>query len=198
MISYAESIFDKVLFNDDDIISHIRGLNPNKAHGWDGITIRTIQICDDTLVTPLSIIYTKYAKKGVFPKLWKMANIVPVYKKDSKQLLVNYRSISLLPIFQKMFEKILFNNLYPYLISNKLIPDKQSGFKKNDSTVNQLLYICHEILLSYDSNPPSEVRAVFLDISKAFDKVWREGLVFEMKCNGIQGKPLSLLSDFFG
>ena len=189
----TDSILDKILFNDDDIITHICSLNPNKAHGCDGITIRMIQICDDTLVIPLSIIYTNCIKKGVFPKLWKMANVVPVYKKDSKQLMKNYRPISLLPVFGKMFEKL---NLYPYLITNKLISEKQSGFKKNDSTINQLLYICHVILLSFDGNPPREVRAVFLDISKAFDKVWHKGLVFKMKCNGIQGDLLSLLSDF--
>ena len=53
-------------------------------------------------------------------------------------------------------------------------------------------------MLSFDANPPKEVRAVFLDISKAFDKVWHKGLVFKMKCNGIQGDLLSFLSDFFG
>ena len=78
---------------------------------------------------------------------------------------------------------MLFNNLYI-----------QSGFKKDDSTINQLLYICHEILLSFDSYPPSEVRAVFLDISKAFDKDWHKVFVYKMKCNGIQGESLSLLS----
>ena len=125
-----ESISDNVLFSDDGIITHIRGLNHNKAHGCDGITIHTIQICDNTLLTPLSIIYTNCIKKGVFPKLWKMANVVPVYKKDSKHLMKNYRPISLLPVFDKIFEKILFNNLYPYPTSNNLISDKQSGFKQ--------------------------------------------------------------------
>ena len=62
--------------------------------------------------------------------------------------------------------------------------------------VSILLYRVHEILLYFDSKPLSEVRAVFLDISKAFEKVWHEGLVFKMKCSGIQGEPLSLLSDF--
>ena len=84
----------------------------------------------------------------------------------------------------------------PYLIINNLISDKLSGFKKGDSTVNQILYICHEIFLSFDANPPNEVRAVFLDISKAFDKIWHEGLVFKMKRYGIQGVLLDLLSDF--
>ena len=65
---------------------------------------------------------------GVFPKLWTMANGVPVYKNDSKQLMKYYRPKTLLPVFGKMFENILFNNLYPYLITNNLISDKQSGF----------------------------------------------------------------------
>ena len=106
-------MLDNVLFSDDDIIAHIRGLKPHKARGCDGITIHMMQICDDVILTPLSIIYTNCIKKGVFPKLWKMANVVPVYKKDSKLLMKNYRPISLLPVFGKMFENILFNNLYP-------------------------------------------------------------------------------------
>ena len=149
-----------------------------------------------TLLSLPSIIYTNCIKKGVFPKPWKRANVVPVYKKVCKQLMKNYRPISLLPVFGKIFEKILFNNLYPYLITNNLISDKQSGFKKGDSTVNQLLYICHEIFLSFDANPRNEVRAVFLAISKAFDNVWHEGLAFKMKRNGIQCDLLCLLSDF--
>ena len=155
-----------------------------------------VQICDNALVIPLHIIYTNCTAKGVFPKIWKMANVVPVHKKESKQFMKYYRPISLLPVFGKIFEKILFNNLYPYLINNKLISENQSGFKKNDSTINQLLYICHEIFSSFNCNPPSEARSIFLDISKAFDKVWHAGLVFKMKRNGIQGKLLRLLSDF--
>ena len=137
----TNNILENILFSDDDIITHIRCLNPNKAHGCDGITIHMIHICDDTLVTPLSIIYTNCIKKGVFPKPWKRANVAPVYKKDCKQLMKNYQPISLLPVFGKIFEKILFNNLYPYLITNNLISDKQSGFNKGDYTVNQLLYM---------------------------------------------------------
>ena len=64
----------------------------------DVITYNYTHDPNDALVTPLSIIYTNFIKKGVFPNLWKMANVVPVYKKDSKQLMKNYRPISLLPV----------------------------------------------------------------------------------------------------
>ena len=68
--------------------------------------------------------------------MWKLANLTPIFKKDDKQSTKNYRPISLLPICGKMFEKIIFNNLYPYLNSNNLITKNQSGFRSGDSTTN--------------------------------------------------------------
>ena len=94
--------------------------------------------------------------------------VVPVHKKSEKQSLKNYRLNSLLPIFGKNFERINYNNIFEYLTTNKLISDNQSGFKPGDSCVNQLLSITHEIYHSLDNY--LEVRGVFLDISKAFDK----------------------------
>ena len=89
-------------------------------------------------------------------------------QKSDKQSLKNYRPISLLPIFGKFFERIIYNNIFEYLTTNKLISDNQSGFKPGDSCVNQLLSITHEIYHSLDNS--LEVRGVFLDISKAFVK----------------------------
>ena len=88
-------------------------------------------------------------------------------QKYDKQLTKNYMPISLLPICAKLFEKILFNNIYNYLISNNLITS-QSGFIPGDSTTNQLLYLTHIIRSLFDSSMSLEVRHVFLDMSKAF------------------------------
>ena len=95
-----------------------------------------------------------------------------------------------------MFEKLIFTSLYSYLIGNNLISHKQSGFIKGDSTINQLLSITHMIQSAFDCEPPKEVRSIYLDISKAFDKVWHAGLIFKLKQNGIQGKMLQILSNF--
>ena len=84
-----------------------------------------------------------------------------------------------------MFEKILFNNLYSYLIANDLITKNQSGFRPGDSTINQLLFLVNEIHEAFENPKSLEVRAVFVDISKAFDKVWHDGLIFKLKQNGI-------------
>ena len=83
----------------------------------------------------------------------------------------NYRRISLLPIFGKIFEKIIFNRIYNFLLEEDLLNPNQSGFRPSDSCINQLLAITHEIFEAFDCNLPVEVRSIFLDISKAFDKV---------------------------
>ena len=80
-----------------------------------------IKLCGNTLVTLLLIIFETALETGNYPKSWKCGNIVPVHKKEEKNLVKNYRPISLLPIFGKVFEKILYNNLFCYLKENDLI-----------------------------------------------------------------------------
>ena len=100
-------------------------------------------------------------------------------KKNDKQLVKNYRPISLLPICSKLFEKMIFTSLYSYLNNNSLITQNQSGFRPGYSTTNQFLFLVNEIHEAFEDPKSLEVRAVFLDISKAFDKVWHEGLLFD-------------------
>ena len=88
----------------------------------------------------------------------------------------------------KIFERLI------YFSANKLISKNQSGFQPGDSCINQLLSISHEIFTPFDNR--LEVRSVFLDISKAFDKVWHERLIFKLKQNDISGEFLHILSDF--
>ena len=112
-----------------------------------------------------------------FQKYGKEQNVVPAHEKEDKSLLRNYRPISLLPIFGKIFERVIYNSFFNYFISNKLFTSSQSGFLPKDSWIVQLLSIIHEIQTAFDENPTVDVRGVFLDISKAFDKVWHDGLL---------------------
>ena len=130
-----------------------------------------------------------------FPNKWKKANIVPIHKKGDKQLIQNYRPVSLLSICGKIFEKIIFNSLFKYLENNLLNPH-QSGFRPGDSCVHQLLSITYDICKSFDANPSLEVRGIFLDMSKAFDRVRHEGLLFELKRLGLSGKYYGLIKSF--
>ena len=85
----------------------IKHLNPNKAHGHDNISIKMIQICGDSIIPPLKRIFESAIRSSHFPDAWKKGNIIPVHKKGSKNLVKNYRPISLLPIFGKILEKII-------------------------------------------------------------------------------------------
>ena len=102
--------------------------------------------------------------------------------------------ISLLPICEKIFEKLIFNEIFKFFIENEFISPIQLGFKLCDSCINQLLAIAHEIYKSFDD--VFEVRGIFLDISKAFDKVWCKSLIFKSTQNGISDNLLNLLCDF--
>ena len=102
--------------------------------------------------------------------------------------------MSLHPICGTIFKRLIYNSLLEFFIANELISSNQSGFKPGDSCINQLLSITHEIYKSFDDG--YEVRGVFLDISKAFDKVWHNGLIYKLKQNGVSGNLLNLIIDF--
>ena len=155
-----------------------------------------IKHCGKSIALPLSLIFQSILNDGVFPDDLKKSNIVSCQKKDSKNLIKNYRPISLLPIFSKLFERLIYNSLYKYFIQNKLFTEYQSGFMPRDSRVAQLLSISHEIYKSFDCSPSIDIRGVFLDISKAFDKVWHDGLIFKLQTYGIDGKLLKLLKSY--
>ena len=184
----------EVNFNVNDITAHIKKLKANKAHGHDGIPARVLKLCGGAISLPLHIIYKDCIARGYFPDKWKMANVVPIHKKKEKNLIQNYRPVSLLPICGKIFEKLIFDKLYPYIFNNGFIDDRQSGYRHGDSKVKQLLSITHEIYKAFNAN--KEMRAVFLDISRAFDKVWAEGLIFKLKRIGIEGDMLNILTSF--
>ena len=156
-----------------------------------------IKMCDASLAKPLKLIFEKCLSQGIFPEVWKWANIVPVHKKKEGNLKTNYRPISLLPIFGKVLEKLIFDSLYSHLTSENFLNPNQSGFRPCDSTIVRLLSITHSISEAFDCNPTLEVRSIYLDISKAFDRVWHEGLIYKLRRCGISGNLLLLLRSFW-
>ena len=190
------SKFETVIISSDEIVSLIRNLNKGKANGPDDVSAHMLILCDETIAIPLKLIYEQVLAAGIFPNIWKSANLTPIHKKDDKQLVKNYRPISLLSICGKIIEKIIFNQLYLFFTTNNLITKNQSGFRSGDSTTNQLLTLVNEIHESFDNRNSLEVRSVFLDISKAFDKVWHEGLIFKLKQNSVGGNVINLLGNY--
>ena len=187
---------DHITIENDEIISLIRNLNPNKATGSDCISGQMLLLCDDSVILPLNIIFRNILLTSTYPDQWKLANVTPIFKKGDKQLIKNYRPISLLPICSKIFEKIISKNLYSYLNANNLLIKNQSAFRPGDSTTNQLLYLVNEIHQAFENPKSLEVCAVFLDISKAFDKVWHDGFIFKLKQNGVSGSLLMFFQNY--
>ena len=100
------------------------------------------------------------------------------------------------PICENIFKKILFDKIQNHLCDNELLSPNQSGFRPGDSTVNQLTEVTHKIIVVFEEYHSKETRSVFLDISKAFDKVWDDGLLHKLESNGISGPLLNLIRDF--
>ena len=106
---------------------------------------------------------------------------MPLYKKGEHQCVKNYRPVFLLPEFSKIFERLIYNAMFKHFLDNNLISSNQSGFKPGDSCINHFIAIIHDIFRGFGDG--LEIRGVFLDISKAFDKLWHEGLIYRLRRN---------------
>ena len=131
---------------------------------------------------------------GIFPDQWKRAMVSAIFKKADRRLKSNYRPISLLSCMSKVFERAVFNDLYEYLVSNNLLCDCNSGFRKNDSTINRLLALLDSIYRGLEEH--KDIILILLDISKAFDKVWHPGLLFKLKQLGICGSLYNWIESY--
>ena len=116
-------------------------LDVNKAHGHDVISIRMIKLCGKSIIPAISLIYKNCINSGIFPNIWKKSNVVPVLKKGDRQVVENHRPVSLLPIFGKILEKLIFNSLFEFVHQINLLNENQSGFRPSDSCEYQLLSI---------------------------------------------------------
>ena len=123
-----------IRFTSDDILKIIKNFDPNKAHGHDVISVRMVKLCDASLCKPLELIFKSCLESGKFPLEWRKPNVVSAHKKWDRQILKNYRPISLLPITGKIFERILYNNMFEFFTENDLISHNQSG-------LNQVIHV---------------------------------------------------------
>ena len=134
-------------------------------------------MCDESLVRPRSIIFRNSLNSCI---------VIPVHKEDDKQYVNDYHPMSLLPVFGKIFEKIIFNELYSFLDREKLISTIWFMCKPLTLTITHEVFL-HLIVI---------LHSIFSVISKAFDKVWHEGLLFSLKSFGISGNWLNFIKPY--
>ena len=133
----------------------IKTLDAKKAYGWNNTSIKIIQICCDPIALPLMLVFETALKEKKFPDICKKANVVPVHKKEGKNLLKNYCPNIL------VFERVIYNSLFNHFVSNKLITPSQSAFLPGGLRIAQPLAIIHEIKASFDSYSAVDVREFF-------------------------------------
>ena len=102
-------------FSENDIMEGVQKLDPNKAHGQDNISICMIKICGKSICIPLRKIFDECLRTGTSRLEWKKGNVVPIFEKGEKQIYKNYRPVSLLPIFGKILERLIFEEMFPFL-----------------------------------------------------------------------------------
>ena len=185
---------DNIIIKEQDVEDILKCIDTNKAYGPDNISPRLLKEAGPSIVKNLTKIFNKSLELARFPLIWKRANVLPIYKKAETFITTNYRPVSLLSILAKVFEKIVFKYLYNYFRDHFLISVWQSGFLPGSSTVTQLTEIYDQFCKAINSG--KEIRVVFLDISKAFDRVWHKGLLHKLKACGITGRLLEWLKDY--
>ena len=178
----------------NDVKDAISLLKPNKAPGPDLITPKLLKEGENQLLAPLSFLFNLSLSLRQFPDSWKEANVIAVHKKDSLSQPSNYRPISLLCYLGKLMERCMHKHIYNYLKQNHVISPYQSGFQSGDSTINQLVYLNNKFLQALDE--AKEIRVVFCDVSKAFDRVWHKGLLFKLKSAGCSSQLLEWFSSY--
>ena len=176
----------------EEVAVVLSNFDPNKASGADGILCRLLKEVAHEIAPSLCSLFNISLSLGVVPTEWKFANISPVFKKEDPMIESNYRPISLLCVLSKVLERCVFNHCYYHF--SPLLYHLQHGFLRGRSTVTQLLEVYHNILDSVASG--KEVDIVYLDLSKAFDKVTHSLLLLKLNRYGICGSLLSWFNSY--
>ena len=175
----------------DEIDGIIQDLQSGKASD---IPVKIIKHSSSILSPILSKLINKGMEDGVFPDELKIGRITPIYKKENPELLENYRPVSTLPIFGKIFEKVVYKRLYNYFSSKGLMYGNQYGFRKDHSTSHALNYSIDLVKSAIDKG--NHVIGIFIDLSKAFDTIDHKIMTSKLQHYGIRGQPLKLLTSY--
>lgn len=162
--------------------------------GLDRILPAKMKAVADDISHVLAHIINTIFKSGVFPSELKRGKIVPVFKKGDRNVLSNYRPITILPFFSKLIEKLIVARLMKYLTKFKLLTQRQFGFRPNYSTELALIELTDFIKQGLDNQ--LFVGAVFIDLTKAFDTINHNILFLKLESLGICGPALLLIQNY--
>ena len=131
-------ILEETPLTEEELMKAFSTLRSNKSPGFEEISSDVIVFVFDAVIKPITHIFDLSLKKGIFPDKLKIARVTPIFKSGEKRFINNYRPISVLPCFSKILERIMYNRLYSFLVSNNILYEKQFGFQKEHSTDHTL------------------------------------------------------------
>ena len=178
----------------DEVIKIVNKLDSKKSCDYYNISPEIVKISDQIVADSLTIIFNRCIKEGCFPDALKLAKVIPIHKGDSVLTVSNYRPISLLPIFSKIMERLIYNQFMEFIELHDILSDLQFGFQKNKSTEHAISSIFSNITNALVNKKSSY--CIFLDFAKAFDTVNHKILVDKLEYYGVHGKTLELFDNY--
>ena len=178
----------------DEVVKIINDLDGKKSGDIYNISPDLVKLNGQVIAQVLTIIFNQSIIEGCFPRAMKVAKIIPIHKGDSALSVSNYRPISLLPIFSKIFERLIYNRLIGFVNENKILSELQFGFQKNKSTENAVTSIV-STLDEAKLNRKSSY-CVFLDFAKAFNTINHDILLSKLDHYGISGLSNNLFKSY--
>ena len=192
--AYEGIKLENVKFTSTKIEKKIRKLKPVSAPGPDKISSKILKDHSYSFSIALATIFNSSLQSGEVPSDWRMANVTAIFKKGAKGMASNYRPVSLTSIPCKLMESLLKDEIVDHLLRNELLKSSQHGFMKNKSTVTNLLEFFDKITEMYDKGEAADV--IYLDFSKAFDKVPAKRLLNKIEAYGVQGNILKWIENW--
>ena len=181
--------------NEDELIKiAFSCLKPNKSSGFDNIKPSILRRVIVFIVKPLSHIINCSLVSGNVPDDLKIAKVIPVYKKGDPSSYENYRPVSVLSCFSKIFERIVYNRIFTFISKYNIIFKGQYGFRPGHSTEHALTHVVNNLHKAFENKQTSV--GVFLDLSKAFDTIDHQILLQKLYYYGIRGNALDWIGSY--
>ena len=191
---FNKRIVNSIFFNCCDVEEIEKTIKSFQSDKASDISILVLKKIAPYISKHLAGFLNSFMESGIFPNVLKIGKVTPVFKKGDPQLYDNYRPISILPIFGKIYEKIIYNRLYSFFISQSVIYDKQFGFRAKHSTTHAINYSIDYILRNLEKK--NHVIGIFIDLSKAFDTIDHEKLLAKLEHCGVRGTCLELIRSY--